>query len=87
MTERRKGRILTEVSEAMNDLGRRFNTKTTEWMPTPEIDAFLEEVVAVCKKHGFSIGHEDIHGGFRIHKYDEDKIRWLRQAPNATEED
>jgi hypothetical protein len=87
MVKRPKSRILTEVSEAMADLGQRFNTKTSDWTPTPEIDAFLEEIVAVCKKHGLSIGHEDTNGGFRIHKYDEAKVRWLREAANATQED
>ena len=33
---------------------------------TPEFDAFMKELVALCKKHKCSIGHEDGHGAFEI---------------------
>ncbi len=45
-----------------------------------EVDAFIEEVIAVSKKHGFSIGHEDGHGAFVISRYSEDDSDWLRDA-------
>ncbi len=49
-------------------------------MEVPEIDAFLDEVIAVCKKHGMSISHEDGHGAFEITAYDETATEWLRGA-------
>ena len=42
--------------------------------------AFLDEIEAVCRKHGLSIGHEDCHGAFEIGPFDEDDIKWLRNA-------
>jgi hypothetical protein len=45
-----------------------------------KIDAFLKEIVEVCKEHGFSLSHEDAHGAFIVEKYHEDNIQWLMQA-------
>ena len=47
---------------------------------------FIEDVLTVCKKHGFSIGHEDGHGGFEIHQYREHYSEWLRDAKEVTDE-
>lgn len=52
-------------------------TKRTE---RPDVDAFLEEIIAVCERHGFSISHEDGHGGFIIEERDEGNFDWLRGA-------
>lgn len=49
-----------------------------------KIDTFIEEVIAVSKKHGFSISHEDVHGSFEIEEYSESNISWLREASDAT---
>ena len=46
----------------------------------PEIDAFLMELAAVCKKHGMSIGHEDGHGSFLVHALSDENIEWLLNA-------
>jgi hypothetical protein len=48
------------------------------------VDAFLEEVIAVSKKHGLSISHEDRHGAFEIEKFSESNASWLRAALDAT---
>jgi len=45
-----------------------------------KVDAFLDEVVAVCKKHGFSIRHEDDQGGFIVTGYGKDSVDWLMDA-------
>lgn len=50
-----------------------------------KIDAFLAEVVEVSKKHGLSIGHEDCHGGFLVHKFSQDNADWLMEAADNTE--
>lgn len=47
----------------------------------PKVDEFIEAVLDVCKKYGYSIAHEDVHGAFEIHiGYDEDYAGWLRKA-------
>lgn len=46
----------------------------------PEVEAFLDDIEAVCRKHNISLSHEDTHGGFRIQAFDEGNIEWLRQA-------
>ncbi len=45
-----------------------------------QVDDFLQEIKSVCKKHGFSIGHEDTHGGFLIERYEDKNIDWLMAA-------
>lgn len=54
-------------------------------MRNESINAFLNEIAEVCKKHGLSIGHEDRHGGFEIEPYDEENIKWLMAAADLTE--
>lgn len=53
-----------------------------EEMPA-EMEAFLDDIEAVCRKHGFSIGHEDGHGGFKIHLLSEENIRWFMGATKS----
>lgn len=52
-----------------------IKTKTEE-----EIKAFMEEILAVCKKHGIAISHEDGHGSFEFEVYDQYYENWFRQA-------
>lgn len=48
---------------------------------TEAVDAFLEEIEAVCRKHNMSIGHEDTGGSFIITTpVDEEHIGWLNEA-------
>jgi hypothetical protein len=44
------------------------------------ITDFLNEIESVCKKHGFSISHEDGHGAFEIEPYSDYNINWLRDS-------
>ena len=56
-----------------------------EYLPSDEkVDAFIEEVIEVCKRHELSISHEDGHGTFEIEKYSESNVKWLRQANDGT---
>lgn len=41
---------------------------------------FLKELEEVCKKHGFSLSHEDTQGGFIVERYHKDFSEWLQQA-------
>jgi hypothetical protein len=45
-----------------------------------EIDLFIQEILALCKKHGFSIAHEDTHGSFVIEKYNDYDSEWFEAA-------
>jgi hypothetical protein len=44
------------------------------------VDRFIAELVAVCRKHGMSISHEDTHGNFVIEKFDDDLVEWFNDA-------
>lgn len=59
---------------------KRWDKAQSKEVERPDIDAFLEEVSAVCKRHRFSISHEDDQGGFLVEKYDESNIEWLLDA-------
>lgn len=57
---------------------------TGEYVEMPaDMQAFLQEIVAVCRKHGFSIGHEDGEGGFKVHLMSESNLRWLSAASKS----
>lgn len=52
---------------------------------SPRVAEFLKEIDAVCRKFGFSISHEDTHGGFVIVPYDsKDEVEWLNDASDET---
>jgi hypothetical protein len=42
--------------------------------------AFLKDIVAVYKKHGLSLVHEDHNGSFEIEDYKEDNVFWVMSA-------
>lgn len=43
-----------------------------------KVTAFLDDIEAVCRKHGLCISHEDAHGAFEIETFDQYFINWLR---------
>lgn len=45
-----------------------------------EPQAYLEDLVEVGKRHGFTLGHEDGHGGFLVESPSEHNEKWLRAA-------
>ncbi len=58
----------------------RWDVEKGKDVKNERIDNFLQEIAFVCKKHGFSISHEDEHGAFVIEAHDEAKIEWLMGA-------
>lgn len=47
----------------------------------PEIDNFIEEILAVCKKHNFSISHEHPQEAFIVSvPFDEYNTAWFKNA-------
>lgn len=51
---------------------------------SPKQVQFIEAIIKVCFEHGFTIGHEDYHGAFKIHPIINEKnqynFQWLRKA-------
>ena len=58
----------------------RWNSGKMKNVERPDVDKFIEAVILVCREHGLSLGHEDDHGSFEIGKFDEEKVKWLREA-------
>lgn len=58
----------------------RWSTLKSDYLTNEKIDLFLKEVIDVCKKHNFSISHEDGHGAFVIEIYEDDYAEWLNAA-------
>jgi FAD/FMN-containing dehydrogenase len=63
---------------------KRWNIPLSEERENAKVDAFLEDIAAVCRRHGMSIAHEDGHGAFIIEKYSEMTRDWLMGAHDAT---
>jgi hypothetical protein len=68
------------MSEAGMRSGRYHIESGTRIESTPNVDAFLAEVIEVCKKHNMSIGHEDGQGAFQVSEFDEEYADWLLDA-------
>lgn len=64
---------------------KRWSLNTNADIENPAIDAFLAEVIEVCKRHGYSIAHEDGHGCFVIENASEPNFKWLMDASDATD--
>lgn len=45
-----------------------------------EMQAFLTDIEAVCRKHGLSLAHEDEQGGFIVEELKERNLRWVAGA-------
>lgn len=45
-----------------------------------EVLDFLDEIETVCKKYGISISHEDTGGAFKLERYSQDTMDWLKQT-------
>lgn len=45
-----------------------------------EMQDFLADIEAVCRKHGLSLAHEDVQGGFIVETLKEDNLNWVSGA-------
>jgi hypothetical protein len=59
---------------------KRWNTKQKKHAESPAVDAFLAEVIEVCRKHGLSISHEDTGGSFEVRQFNQRDSDWLLSA-------
>lgn len=49
-----------------------------------EVQKFLEAIIELCKKSGFSLSHEDFYGSFEVVEYRKEYDEWLRNAKDKT---
>lgn len=61
-----------------------FRWDGDDYSENTKVDAFLEDIKQVCKKHGMSISHEDCQGAFEIENYSELCMEWLAVAYDKT---
>ncbi len=47
---------------------------------SPECLAFLADYLALCKKHGLALGHEDGHGSFLVERGENADPEWAAGA-------
>lgn len=66
-------------AERMTDMDR-WNGKRSANIESPDIDHFLDELRALCKKHNISIGHEDGHGAFEFYEYSDRDMDWMQNG-------
>ena len=59
---------------------KRWNCEAKDEIEHPKVDAFLNEIISVCKKHGFSLSHEDFHGAFVVCGFNNDNAERLMYA-------
>jgi hypothetical protein len=52
----------------------------------PKIDVFLDEIWAVCERHGMALSHEDGHGAFEVVSIGAADREWLMDARDCTKE-
>lgn len=60
---------------------KRWVCTKRESQEVPEIDAFLADIVEVCKRHNLWLGHEDEQGAFEV--VDGSTKEWLVEAQDA----
>ena len=66
--------------ETMKKGNLRWNVATNRKEVNPLVDAFLEDLLFLCKKHGLSLSHEDGHGAFLVENYEESNSLHLEKA-------
>lgn len=64
---------------------KRWNVCAGKNVENPRVDAFLREIVDVCKRHKMSLAHEDTQGAFIIHGLRELNLEWLLNATDETD--
>jgi len=63
---------------------KRWNSTLGAEVESRTVDAYLGEVVAVGRRHGLSLGHEDRHGAFVVRPRDAQLEERLLRAQDGT---
>lgn len=65
----------------MSNSERRFwSEKEDKFIKSPNVSAFLTELLEVCHKHGIGISHQDGQGSFIFEKTSPDLDEWISSA-------
>ncbi|MDQ7062592.1 MAG: hypothetical protein Q9M43_16325 [Sulfurimonas sp.] len=82
-----------EISEDITE--RELIQRTQEWIEQYNIplkvvlkstktikqkEAFLDELISVYNRYGYSLSHEDTQGGFKIDNLSSENIEWLKES-------
>lgn len=70
--------IILQIESNKFDITNNDNNKIID--ENKKVENYIEDIDKLSKKYGLSISHEDWHGSFEIEKYDEENIKWLRNA-------
>lgn len=65
----------------------RWSVKEKRMISNPKVDAFLVDIIKVCRQHKMAIGHEDSGGGFIISSLsdvDDSILDWIGSAADNT---
>ena len=59
---------------------RRLIEQTNIEHEDAKVDNFIDDIIAVYKKHGLSLTFEDWDNGFIVDKLSEDNVAWLQNT-------
>lgn len=59
---------------------KRWHVHLRDDVEDSKVDAFVSELVEVCRKHSYSLGHEDRYGAFIVEDFDPQGLGWLQSA-------
>lgn len=48
-----------------------------EYALSPDAEAFVQDLLATCRKHGMVISHEDTGGAFLVERLNADDVKWF----------
>lgn len=63
---------------------KRWRSDLAGTVENVKIDAFLEEVWAVCERHGLALSHQDGHGSFEVVSIEDGSREWIMEACDCT---
>lgn len=66
---------------------KHWNPNKQGYVENPRIDAFIQDIIAVCKKHRLSLTNEETGAGYVVRPYDETVNLYLVEAWDQTEEE
>ena len=61
-------------------MNRRWNRVTKQYGENLTVDAFLADIVEVCRRHRLSLAHEDREGAFIVEPLCPENIDWVFHA-------
>ena len=47
---------------------------------TQKKESFIDDIVNIYKKYNLSLSHEDTQGAFKIEKYSDENVDWIKEA-------